>query len=358
MAPLRKPAKAKREKLHTLKGRARTAVRPKRGASRRKIKAAKSFSVPPASLFSYEEVLLKSMLDTDHEHKVTAYALLFNSMLSSLSSGMRELYYKSGISTGRALYKLYESRRRYRWYEDSVSDLVKFLERAGYEGITYHVFPDMVEIALQDGTGVLTGTNMHVFEAGIMSGFLTAAKRQLVHVNEIVCANNGSGFCRFVSSGSRVRGEAGMHVTERFSDYLRIHLPEMKKVEERVPEEYYLLSSLMFMHRAYSDEIKRIMLHLGSQIGGSINVTRSSAETLMRLFGFGRIEIKSINPLKASAVYDRLRAREEFVGMSISFLDGLLARKIGSSARIDITAEAKANRYIVKLTETKGPGRR
>lgn len=305
-------------------------------------------------LQSYEEALLKSMLETNRGHMVTEYAMLFSSVLSNLSQGMRELHYKSGMPIGRALYRIYERKKNYEWYEESVSDLVAFLERAGYRRITYHVFPEKIEITLHRLGGPHLGTNVHAFEAGVMSGFLTAAKRDLVHVNETLCANNGSEFCRFVSSRARAREETDPRAAERFFDYIgaRTHgIGRIQAAKDCVPEEYYLLSSLMLMQKAYSKDIGRIMMRMGSLLGDRIDVTKGNIKRLVKILGLGDPDIRGMRPLRVDVAYAGLRAREDFVGMSVQFLDGLLGRRMGRNAVVEVTATAKANRYNVRLTE-------
>ena len=78
----------------------------------------------------------------------------------------------------------------------------------------------------------------------------------------------------------------------------------------------------------------------------------------MRLLGLGEVKITSLKPLRGSISYARLRARQEFVNMSIPFLDGLLSGILGKNSRVEVTAVANANRYNVKLTEKKAINRR
>jgi predicted hydrocarbon binding protein len=316
---------------------------------------------PRMRLLNYEELLLESMINFGHMHTVTPYATLFNSVLSNLSQGLCDQYYKSGVQIGRALYKLCEARKKYSWYEESVSDLVNFFEKAGYKRITYNVFPDKIEITLHHGCGMRLGANVHVFESGIMSGFLTAGRRGLIHMKEVLCTDNGAEFCRFVSSSNYDRCETDPQVSGRFFEYLREHLDTggmQHTGRDGVPEEYYLLSSLAFMNREYAGEIKDIMRHMGNRLSNVVDVTKSSAEKLVEILGFGELEIGKLRPLSGTVVYHGLRARQEFVNMSIAFIDGLLAERIGKKAVIEVTATAKANRYSVRLTERKTTSKR
>ena len=347
--------KAKQKTGKNAKGRAKAAPKPKR----RVFWAGIDRTARQTPKLNYEEILLESIMGTEHNYKVAEYATLFNSVLSNLSEGMRDLRYRSGISIGRVLYGLYDRRRNYRWYEESVHDFVSFLERAGYQKVTYRVFPDQIEVMIHHKSGMQLGTNMHAFEAGMMSGFLTAAKTRKVHVNETLCSHNGSEFCRFVTSDRYEPSEIDPQMTERFFEYFGSHLRDIEKQGMdgmRMPEEYYLLASLM--HRDYLGEVKRIMMDMGSQLSGKMQITRANIEDAVKLLGFGEAKITSLKPLRGSISYGRLRAREEFVKMSIPFLDGLLSKTVGKSSRVEVTAVVNANRYNVKLIEKKALSKR
>jgi len=194
-----------------------------------------------------------------------------------------------------------------------------------------------------------------------MSGFLTAARTRLVHVNEELCCENGSEFCRFVTSDRYEPGSIDPQIVEKFFRYVNEHVRETGRLhveDMSIPEEYYLLTSLMLMHKDYSSEIRQIMVSMGRRLAGNMRITRSNIENAIRLLGLGDAKITSLRPLRGSISYSRLRAREEFLGMSIPFLDGLLSGTVGKGAKVEVVAAANANRYNVKLTEKKAINRR
>jgi predicted hydrocarbon binding protein len=44
------------------------------------------------------------------------------------------------------------------------------------------------------------GCNIHSFDAGVMAGFLGAARGDFVRVTETSCCNNGGECCRFTTA--------------------------------------------------------------------------------------------------------------------------------------------------------------
>ena len=77
-----------------------------------------------------------------------------------------------------------------------------FFELAGYGRITYHAFPHVIRIGMHDTLHLSLGMNTHMFEAGLIAGFITASKGQLMHVTERVCSSNSADICEFHSSSS------------------------------------------------------------------------------------------------------------------------------------------------------------
>src|SRR5271155_1020223 len=109
---------------------------------RRVLTSKKQITYEPQASTSYEEALIKGILSNKSIGKTTEYSILFNSVLSTLTPGLKNLHYKSGVSAGRTLYEICKTKKHYIWYEESIADLVAFFEKAGFTGTTYNVYPD------------------------------------------------------------------------------------------------------------------------------------------------------------------------------------------------------------------------
>jgi hypothetical protein len=47
---------------------------------------------------------------------------------------------------GRAVYRLFDERKHYSWYGDSIQDMVGFFEKLGYSYIMYKILTDNIEV--------------------------------------------------------------------------------------------------------------------------------------------------------------------------------------------------------------------
>ena len=56
------------------------------------------------------------------------------------------------------------------WYEESVADLVRFFESAGFSRVSYSITPRRISIKFHNCDRSDLGANLHTFEAGIVSG--------------------------------------------------------------------------------------------------------------------------------------------------------------------------------------------
>jgi predicted hydrocarbon binding protein len=309
---------------------------------------------PPApTIASYEEALLESIIRLEGRTKSTEYPIMFNSVLSSFTPSIRSLYYRHGVSIGRELYRRYNSERRYIWYEEGIADLVSFLEKAGFNGITYNIFQDMIEINFNNRDRTFLGTHIHVFEAGMISGFLTAGKRQQVKIEEISCSNNGSDFCRFVTTNAPAQFESDSHyVLERFIDSVKPHL-ESAGAKASFAEEYTVLSSAVLTAQEYAGQMHRVIYYLGSEIGSRLKpLNRQRLEKLYKIIGMGELKANSMRPLSIRITFPTLKAKKEFVDISIAFLDALLKASMGNMA-ISTRHSKKKNSYILHIKETR-----
>jgi len=309
---------------------------------------------------SDSELLLRSILANKKSAKTTETSLLFNSVLSTLTPGMRNLYYRSGVSIGRALYKIYHSKRRYMWYEESVADLVAFFEDVGFSRISYNVFPDMIDLKFHNRNKDYLGTNMHTFEAGIICGFLTAGKQQHVRVEEVECSCNGADYCHFVTTESLplYLEINGSEVLGNFILNTRNSVQYNRDVKKSFSEEYYALSSSVFLDPEYHDHIKKIIYYMGSQIAMKLNAKdrkTSEIQTYEQLFdilNLGKLSIKKVKPISAVIQFERLNAKKSFVEMSITFLSGLVANRIKQKSILELKQTTKKNNsYIAKINE-------
>lgn len=308
-----------------------------------------------------ESVMLARILNRSDSEKIPESAILFTSLLANLTPGLSDVNRMAGMRVGRHLYSMVSGSRSYVLYEESVSDLVRFFEHAGYSSITYNAFPDRVDLQMYDKSKEFIGIDLHSFEAGLISGFMTAAKRQYVNVTEHACSNNGAGSCAFSSRYDAYKEQPKREAKaaiDRFVGHLVRQSERAERASEvRISPEYYSLSISAALERPYLEEIKHVAAYIGSEAGSllfanpsKMNSKSSAArlERVIRLLNLGTASVKSLNPIKIDILFDRLHSRGEFVELSLALINGLLKNHAGEGARI--SREARRGAYFVRIT--------
>ncbi len=330
--------------------------KPKRLKVSRKTRNALPSKIPYAE--SREGAMLDCILASEDKEKVSESAIVLLSLLSNLTPGISSVSRKAGMHAGRQLYSMFKEHRRYRLYEESAPDLVRFFEHTGYPWITYNVFPDYVSMQMRDRSHEYIGMNLHSFEAGLISGFLAAAKRQHVPVIEQECSNNGAPQCTFSSTYVEVRKGDPKAAIARFIEHAARQLQKREtQIEMKVASEYYVLLSSPVLERQYLDQMVHVALYIGSGIGdrlfpggkaGTGRAAIASVERAVHLLNLGKISVKSLKPINIAVSFDSLRSKSEFVDLSIAFLNGLLKGHDIENAKV--TRQAAHGVYRVTIT--------
>ncbi|HUC38668.1 MAG TPA: hypothetical protein VL944_00880 [Candidatus Acidoferrum sp.] len=306
---------------------------------------------------SSEEALVSRILEHRDQRGVPEDSILLISLLSNLTPSMVEVSRRAGIRTGRHLFSAMNSQKRYIFYEESIEDLIRFFEHAGYRNVSYNVFPDMVRVQMHDKCHEYLGVNLHSFEAGLMSGYITAAKKQYVNISEHDCSNNGSDYCDFMPGyGSGKSGDAKGAIERFVWHIVRQSEGREKNAETTISPAYFLLSASPTMEKEYQREMQHIGRYIGEKIGEGLFQGRrkqspahamAKIERVARLLNIGEVTVKSLNPIKVDVLFDRSHSRSEFVDLSIALLGGLLKEYLNEGTKI--SREARKSAYMVKI---------
>ncbi len=322
------------------------------------------YSNRSAEDLTYEEAVLQNIMKSSNgkEANVPEEAMLLSSTISSLGNEVNDMHYKAGMSIGKSIYKISPSDS-----EDTVSDLVGFFQSAGYKNVTYSSFPDKTEITLHEKKGAGIGANLHTFEAGIISGYLSSAQRRYVPVEETSCVHNEGAKCRFTTVDAP--GKPRVHKDEKVAlSKLAHHIADKargpnyygldRKSAVKISNSYYSLASQMLNDKSYADSMKSIVAYLGTSVGAKLFASYSKerhASHLMelahtiKLLNLGNPIVESLRPFRMSVSFDALSSRREFVDLSLSYINGLLSSGFGNA--ISATQRSEDGSYVVDITE-------
>ena len=321
---------------------------PRKRAKR--VKIAEEPAYPSREELSYERALAKSILGRGMALESEDAATLA-AAVSSLTSSLKKISYNYGLSVGRAVYRLFEGRRHYRWYGDSIQDIILFFEKIGYNYILYKILTDSVEVSVHRKSRANLGCNIHSFDAGMLAGFLGAARGEFVRVTEVSCCNNGAESCRFTTAG--VADDPFCTNIEKISSMAG---SDRGKEGKGIRPEYHMLVAEPLTRHGYSGQVGAIFSHLGRSASmkfpeGKISARAAQkAADAMERFGLGGLEYTP-KPMKMSLSLDGVKAKKEFADISISFLNGMMARYFGGplKSQLQLSQGRKGSyRIIVK----------
>lgn len=293
---------------------------------------------------SINEALILDILGNRNSGTTSGESVLLAQILSGFTKSMRKLSYMAGISNGMFLYRINKLQKRYAWYQDSVKDISEFFEKAGYMASSYDIFPDKVVIKLY-GAGPNLGGNMHVFESGVISGFLTAAIGHYVPVSEEECGHAGASYCRFSTSNYKAASdvnEDNLRHINALAKYISDSKPTAKP--DTFSKSYLNLIYQVIMEREYLDNMKDLLGYFGEIILQMSNAKKpkklkggelaSLAQRNINLLNLGKLNIKSANALDAELMFDSSQSRSEFVELAVAFLSGVLGKDMVRATKL------------------------
>ncbi|MGC8669763.1 MAG: hypothetical protein ACP5TL_01255 [Candidatus Micrarchaeia archaeon] len=291
------------------------------------------YGVLPSEPATYSEVMLKNILNKNDTTENNSLSVMLHSA-SSLTESLRRITYKEGFSTGKSLYRMLNATKHYSMYEESIPDLVSFLESAGLGTMTYSIFESNPSFAIYGAPSIYIGSNIHTFEAGIISGFISTVRHQYIPINETECINNNSNVCKFSASEEP---EAGIEMDENESKRILGNVVNniSTSTEGSVSSSFLSLLSNVLTRREYLPEMKGVFSYIGSELGAKIQGKTSSAKMLnfanvLNSIYANKPKVTSIKPVSLILNFDGTRFRSEFVDLSLSFLNGALPRLSGT----------------------------
>ncbi len=328
-------------------------------------KAAQPLPGAPPRVQTHEEVIISRIMKNESTRLVSENSLLFSSVMSNLTAGLGTLSRRHGSHIGRLIFYDISKEKHYIWYEETVSDLIKFFERSGYRDITYNVFPEMVNIQIHDKPHVNLGINLHSFEAGIMSGFLTAATGRYILMEELECSCNGSDHCAFSTAHAKAsyyNQERAKMAVNLFASHIIRQLDKSDKREPvKAAQEYYTISSHTMLDRGYSEEMEKMAYYIGSKVGYGLFSGKAreapdkafleSLSELIKLLNLGEPNFKRTKPLSMNVDFGSSHSRSEMVSISLSLIRGFIETK--QFGDISAAKEVRGGSYRLSISENR-----
>ncbi|MDE1855824.1 MAG: 4-vinyl reductase [Candidatus Micrarchaeota archaeon] len=236
---------------------------------RKKISASIKKSAKPQQNFvpeDFEDFLMQRI----SLHATKRADALLAELLYNLTPATKSLGYASGFGAGLVL-----SAKHNKF--NTIHPLINALENAGFHSILYRPGRSAVVIDAHHNPDCKHGIDgeMHVFEAGMIAGYLSHATGRRLNVHEKLCAHGKSSACRFVGSEDQqlnhIEGFGGIEEMRR-----EMRNAMSKHREAKVSGEYFSLQIIPFTKEPLRTEMVKLM----HQVGKGLPSSKLSAEAL------------------------------------------------------------------------------
>ncbi|EQD57941.1 4-vinyl reductase, 4VR domain protein [mine drainage metagenome] len=301
-------------------------------------------------------MLVKDMMQGNGD-VVSSQVFALTGALASLTPKLREVYFSHGFKVGNMLHR----------YAKSIGSgavtpmpiLMGFFNRAGYVDVAYRPRGNSYGFEIHDTPHMKLGAHIHMFEAGIISGFMSAEYRRVMMFTESACRCDTAGACMFVEGNGANTGSERMDSDvwmEGMSKYILEAVDGSK--EKWMNYEYYGLASDSLLHREYASSINDISYMAGNALGRrlkedhegiSVAVRAERLKKLIALLNFGNITIKRSAPLSVRMEFSRLVTKKDVVALASNFMSGMLNAYLGR--RLIETQRSSLGRYIIDIKE-------
>ena len=354
-------AKAKRRKAPP--SRASTATRKKAQKPIKPIKLARKpvtpseqIKMPVYAMQTYEHAIVYDIFNGNGEKASSPESLDVLSILSGITEESKSSSFAAGVHAGKILHEFSRLSRPGKQESERISDIQLFFSNAGYKEVSYSVFPDKFMLRFAYEANVL-GIKGHAFEAGVIEGFLNALGYHGFHIREVKCMMEGNPYCSFSSSDTFSRQEG--HGTSLFKSATAALSDRVsKKVmsgssQEQFSEAYVALKGKQSLSYAAEHGGMAMAFEMGRTMrsktieGENYPAAKAAMERTISLLNIGRINVKSLEPLRLELSVSLLKSRREFNDFAETFIKGLAGyyKPTGS----EVKASTDGSHYVLRL---------
>ncbi len=253
------------------------------------------------------------------------HASIYNSTAS-----MKRFAYSYGFSVGKEISVISGGK--------GILHLLNVLDNSGMGRMLYTPAGDVaiIKSSTKSKHKLQTGVRMHDYEAGMISGYLSAYTSKTINTTETHCRHSGDEFCQFASNDS---------FPERL-DEDRVPADMMGKMVEMVcdstggpqgkAKSYFLLSVLPVLRRPLIDESSGLMMALGESLA-LYKRDLQMADALSRLASFFDITHQAREKrgvITVTLKYLPYNSTSGFVELSTKAFIGFLSKSFNSPVRL------------------------
>lgn len=310
----------KRKPRRVQRRRAKPAAKP-----RKKARAARP-AQKVVDAIDLEDLLINEFLGSSGNGR----NILVEDVFYNITPSIADLGYKYGFSVGMHIYT--------KTHEGARNIIPDILEKLNFGKVLYNPFSDKLIIT---STGrrampLRLGKNLHIYEAGIIAGYMSMATGLKLDANEVHCIYNNSDFCQFVCSPLTTPNfhlhVEGNRVVETLASALGA---QASQARER--SDYSILHMLPLLREPLLDEMAALLDLAGTKLAKETPDERveSTLNSMARNLGVEKLKLDLSKKRKSLKLrYGRYNSLDDFVTLSIQPFIGFTTEKFGSEASV------------------------
>lgn len=243
-----------------------------------------------------------------------------------------EIGYGFGFYIGREIYEKQGEEKKF----------IAMLERIGLPDSLYYPLSDRLIITSKPHTKKVSniGKNMHVYEAGLISGYLSMSTGLKMNTTEPRCIYNGSDVCQFIAMPVSKRAEEKQVALHYIVSGIasEIITSDYKKLKN---EYYRILSFLPLLQQPMFEQVRKLLVMSGERIAEHTGTqdTKRIINNIANYFGAKEAQIylrrsgKSIIKLR----YESYNSVYPYVSMPAALIVGYISKAYAKNAEVSIT---------------------
>lgn len=300
----------------------KTAARKKVPSRRAAGRSAAPGRTPDA--LDIEDLLISAFLNGTKKNRSTLIEDVFYSVTPSIA----DLGYKYGFSVGMHIYTKTGGAKNM---------IPEILEKLNFGKVLYNPFSDKLIITStgRKAEPLAMGKNLHIYEAGIIAGYMSMATGLKLDANEVHCIYNRSDFCQFVCSPLTTPNFHLSQDSSKVIDALAKAIGTRHAAENG--SDYSILHMLPLLRQPLLEEVAALLELAGTRLAETTPEGESEAAigSIARNFGIERAELDASKKRKVLRLrYGKRNSINDFVTLSVQPFVGFTAAMFDSEASV------------------------
>ncbi len=279
-----------------------------------------------------------------NELNINENSMLLKAIITNFTTTISKINYKNGLFVGKLLYQSYKKKYIYAWYQESIDYLIDFLELCGYKDILFSVFSDKVVIKIPNFQYNLN-LNLHTFESGLISGFISSSKNKFMFARELECSNNNLDICEFACDEYDIFSPNITDINQTIEKFMIYFFNNIKDNTNKLKfnysnntysQSYYYLSTFpLIFNNTLNEYMKQIFRYIAIQFNHNlfkqfIKINKSNQKQffkqIQQILNLLDIDFKvnKIKPLNVQLLFNHLNSKSEFIDLCIIFFNNLI----------------------------------